>query len=224
MAMLYTVVSRGTVVLAEHTTEGASGNFALVAQKILQKLDISRNSKTSFQYDRYQWHVQVSNGIIFMTLTDEAVPKRLTYAFLDDIRKRFGAAYGEARRASAYQYNDDFKPVIRKQVDYFTNDPKADKIGAVQAKVDEVKEVVLESIDRILERGEKLELLVSRTEQLSLLTGKFKTQATTLRRTMWWRNVKLWILIIVILILVIFFIVVGACGGFTFYKCRALAS
>jgi vesicle-associated membrane protein 7 len=51
-----------------------------------------------------------------------------------------------------------------------------------------------------LQRGEKIELLVNKTETLSNNAFKFKKSSTALKRAMWWKNIKLILLIVVILI------------------------
>jgi len=70
--------------------------------------------------------------------------------------------------------------------------PRADdKIRRVRGEVEEVKQVMTDNIDRILERGDKIELLVDKSQDLSEQANKFKKSSTQLRRNMWWRNAKL---------------------------------
>jgi len=38
MPLIYTVVARGTTVLAEHTMKGNAGNYAKVVKRILEKI------------------------------------------------------------------------------------------------------------------------------------------------------------------------------------------
>lgn len=52
------------------------------------------------------------------------------------------------------------------------------------------------SIEKVLERGEIFDLLVDRTDKLNRNSVKFGRSATTLRKTMWRRNVKLWVLLV----------------------------
>lgn len=51
MPIIYCVVARGTVVLAEYAT--AKGNFDQVARKILEKIPSQADSKMSYVYERY---------------------------------------------------------------------------------------------------------------------------------------------------------------------------
>lgn len=49
----------------------------------------------------------------------------------------------------------------------------------------------MDNIDRVLERGDRLEVLVDKTATMQGNTVRFKRQARRFRNTMWWRNVKL---------------------------------
>ena len=46
------------------------------------------------------------------------------------------------------------------------NDPNVDKVTVLRSELDNVREVALQNIDRVLERGERLDGLVERTTLL----------------------------------------------------------
>jgi hypothetical protein len=50
MPIIYSIVARGNVVLAEHST--AKGNFDTVTRRILEKIPTTHDSKMSYVYDR----------------------------------------------------------------------------------------------------------------------------------------------------------------------------
>lgn len=52
------------------------------------------------------------------------------------------------------------------------------------------------SSEKVLDRGEKFELLVDRTDKLNRQSVKFERSTVELRKTMWRRNVKLWMLLV----------------------------
>ena len=49
----------------------------------------------------------------------------------------------------------------------------------------------MENIDKVLERGEKIELLVDKASGITDSSFRFKKQARTLQRVLWWKNAKL---------------------------------
>jgi vesicle-associated membrane protein 7 len=78
----------------------------------------------------------------------------------------------------------------------------------------------MENIDRVLLRGEKIELLVDKTEVLEQHAFKFQRGARTLRRTMCMKNLK-WIVLICIVVAVLIYIILAiSCGGADLPKCK----
>ncbi|URD78831.1 vesicle-associated membrane protein [Musa troglodytarum] len=69
MAILYAVVARGTVVLAEFAA--VTGNVGAIARRILEKLSPDSDSRLCFSQDRYIFHVLRSDGITFLCMANE---------------------------------------------------------------------------------------------------------------------------------------------------------
>ena len=49
--------------------------------------------------------------------------------------------------------------------------------------------------EKVLERGEKIELLVDRTDRLNQQAFKFEKQSKKLKNAMWWRNIRMMVAI-----------------------------
>lgn len=52
---------------------------------------------------------------------------------------------------------------------------------------------MVQNLERVLQRGERIELLVQKTEELQTNAATFRKTSTDLKRHFWWRNVKIWI-------------------------------
>jgi len=212
MPLIYTLVARGTVVLAEYAVPSVSGNFQTVTRRILEKIP-AQNAKMSYMYDRHIFHYIVEDGLTFLTMADEAFGRRVPFAFLEDARIRFKATYGDrARTSMAGAMNEDFGRVLQVQMEYYSNNPNADKITQVKTQIDEVTNIMVQNIERVLERGERIELLVDKTEALNANALQFKKQSTVLRRAMFWKNIKLWLVIAVLVVIISYIIVAIICG------------
>ena len=57
--------------------------------------------------------------------------------------------------------------------------------------MDDVKNVMVQNIEMVLERGEKLELLVDKTEQLQSSADTFKFTSNKLKNVMFWKTVRM---------------------------------
>lgn len=50
---------------------------------------------------------------------------------------------------------------------------------------------MIENIDKVLERGERIDLLVDKSEALNEQSFVFKKNAKKLKDEMWWKNTKM---------------------------------
>jgi len=212
-------VARGTVVLAEYSI--TSGNFTTIATRILGKIPQNDN-KMSYVADRHIFHYIVEDGLTFLCMADEEFGRRLPFSFLEDVKNRFKATYADrGKTALAYGMNADFSRVLQNQMDYYSNNPNADRINRVRNEIDEVKTVMVQNIEKVLERGERIELLVDRTENLNHTAFQFKKKATQVKRRMWWKNAKVMIILIFVLLVIAYAAAAIACDGFAFQGCVA---
>ncbi|CAI5448379.1 unnamed protein product [Caenorhabditis angaria] len=91
------------------------------------------------------------------------------------------------------------------------------KADAVKNQVDSVKKIMVENVERILERGERLDNIERRTEHLQATSTNFKMNARKVKRKFCMLNAK-WTCITIFVILIVFIIclliILGAAGVF----------
>ncbi|KAL3500907.1 hypothetical protein ACH5RR_040000 [Cinchona calisaya] len=190
MAILYALVARGSVVLAEFTA--TSTNAGSIARQIVEKISGNNDTNVSYSQDRYIFHVKRTDGLTVLCMADEVAGRRIPFAFLEEIHQRFVRTYGRAvLSAQAYAMNDEFSRVLSQQMEYYSHDPNADRINRLKGEMSQVRNVMIENIDKVLERGDRLELLVDKTANMQVNTFRFTKQTRRFRSTVWWRNVKL---------------------------------
>ncbi|KAH9795802.1 Vesicle-associated membrane protein 722 [Citrus sinensis] len=157
-SLIYAFVARGNVVLAEYTE--FSGNFNSIAYQCLQKLPAS-NNKFTYNCDAHTFNYLVDN--------DESSGRQIPMAFLERVKDEFVSKYGggKAATAPANGLNKEFGPKLKELMQYCVDHPEEiSKLAKVKAQVSEVKGVMMENIEKVLDRGEKIELLVDKTENL----------------------------------------------------------
>eukprot|EP00854_Cymbomonas_tetramitiformis_P022307 gene22307-26909_t len=190
MPILYALVARGTAVLAEYSS--TSGNASQIAMRVLEATT-EAESRVSYSQDRHQFHLLSTHGITYLCMADEAFGRRIPFTFLEDIDTQFESKYGpEAQTAMAYAYNSQFSKVLKQQMDYYNTNPDADAIRKVRGGILDVKRGMVENIDKVLDRGEKIELLVDKADNLQGDAFRFKKSAVRLKHAQWWNNAKLW--------------------------------
>ena len=85
-------------------------------------------------------------------------------------------------------------------------------IELINQKIDGVKEVMVDNINNIMERGEKLEVLVDKTENLNSSAFNFKKSAIKLRRTMLCNKIKGYLLLVLCVAIICVVISMSICG------------
>ncbi|XP_023514942.1 vesicle-associated membrane protein 722-like [Cucurbita pepo subsp. pepo] len=214
-SLIYSFVARGTVILAEYTD--FSGNFSSIAAECLQRLPAT-NNRFTYTCDGHTFNYLVDNGFIYCIVAVESAGRHVSMAFLERIKEDFNKRYGggKAGTAGPKSLNKDFGPKMKAHMQYCVDHPEeSSKLMQVKAQVSEVKAVMMGNIDKILERGAKVDELVDKTADLRSRAQDFKTSGTQLKKKMWYQNMKIKLIIIAIIIILVLIIVVSVCGGFS---------
>lgn len=222
MAILYALVARGSVVLAEFSV--ASSNAGTIARRLLENLAIASGSDTrlSFAQDRYVFHIMRSQQLTFLCMANDTFGRRLPFAYLEDIQMRFTKTYGQtAYTALAYAMNDEFSRVLHQQMEYFSSNPNLDTLNRAKGEMNEVRSVMVENIDKVLDRGERINLLVDKTATMQDNTFRFRKQSRRLQQALWMKNAKLMATLAFGGLIIMYFIIAMACGGLALSSCRS---
>lgn len=59
-----------------------------------------------------------------------------------------------------------------------------------QKEIDQVKTIMIENVERVLERGERITLLVSKTDRMNQNGVEFRKRSHNVKRSMRWANIK----------------------------------
>ncbi|CAG0882805.1 unnamed protein product [Darwinula stevensoni] len=217
MPLLYSVVARGTTILAKHAN--CTGNFQEVLNQILPKIP-PEDSKLTYSHGSYLFHYIMEGGIIYLCISDDDFERSRAFLFLNEVKKRFQMTYGSrVQTALPYAMNSEFSRVLANEMRHFSDARDDDTIAKVQGELDELKHIMVQNIDSLASRGERLELLVNKAENLSASSVTFRTTSRTLARTLWWKNVKMMVIAVLIGIVALYIIVSIACGGLDWKKC-----
>ncbi|KAL5231972.1 hypothetical protein ABZP36_030748 [Zizania latifolia] len=224
MAIVYAVVARGTVVLAEFAA--VSGNAGAVARRILERLPPEAESRLCFAQDRYIFHVLRSPAdgpaLTFLCMANDTFGRRIPFLYLEDIHMRFMKNYGRiAHSALAYAMNDEFSRVLHQQMEFFSSNPSADTLNRLRGEVSEIHTVMVDNIEKILDRGDRISLLVDKTSTMQDSAFHFRKQSKRLRRALWMKNAKLLAVLTVVIVLLLYLIIAAFCGGLSLPSCRS---
>eukprot|EP01064_Diplonema_japonicum_P012856 TRINITY_DN2020_c0_g1_i2.p1 TRINITY_DN2020_c0_g1~~TRINITY_DN2020_c0_g1_i2.p1 ORF type:complete len:237 (+),score=54.93 TRINITY_DN2020_c0_g1_i2:23-712(+) len=190
-----------------------------ISKVILEKIR-SDDHKMTYTYDAFLFHYIVSEGMCYLCMADEALDRRIPFEFLEAVKNRFKSAYlSKWNTVTTLKSAESFTTELKRQVD-IANSGENDIIRKVKKDIDETKDIMNKNIDTLLTRGEKIDILSTRADELNTGATKFKAQSKTLHWAMWKRKVMMTAFCVFVILLIIFIIVLIACGGFKFKKCK----
>ncbi|CAO1619444.1 unnamed protein product [Jaminaea pallidilutea] len=86
--------------------------------------------------------------------------------------------------------------------------PGNNKTAQVQAQIDSTVNIMRDNIQKVNERGENLSDLQGKTDNLAVSAQGFRRGASRVRKQMWWKDMKMRIIIIVGIIILLCIIVI----------------
>jgi len=129
--------------------------------------------------EEYQVHTYVRADGLAGTLTaDKEYPARVAFAKISELLDTF-AADAQLKGWEAETRGDAFAgwPPLQSAIVECQDPAQFDKIIKIQKDLDSTQQVLHQTIDNILERGEKLDDLVARSDELSATSKQFYKQA-----------------------------------------------
>lgn len=82
------------------------------------------------------------------------------------------------------------------------------KTAAIQAQIDDTVGIMRENINKVAERGERLDSLQDKTDNLAVSAQGFRRGANRVRKAMWLKDFKMKICLVIGVIILIVVIVV----------------
>ncbi|KAG6831019.1 hypothetical protein H0H92_013207 [Tricholoma furcatifolium] len=139
----------------------------------------------------------------------------MAFAFLSELQRKFSAApsSSSSEETPAYGLQGSFGPTISALMHQYNTSPPVDELTRAQSELNQVKDIMVHNVEQILSRGERIELLVDKTDVMAGQATAFRRGARTVRREMWWRNTKTLALSFVVGLIVVWVIAAQFCGA-----------
>lgn len=149
--------------------------IAFVSRTIVRRTQLGQ--RQTVQHEDYYCHVHVrENGLAGIAVADKDYPARGAFAVVSSVLDEYSGKFGEAfrnRTEDCTEGDSLLEPALVK----YQDPTNADKIMKIQKDLDETKVVLHQTIESVLERGEKLDHLVNKSNDLSLASQMFYKQA-----------------------------------------------
>jgi len=102
--------------------------------------------------------------------------------------------------------NQAFQKFLAEKMEYYSNNPEADKLSGLKVQVSEITDIMHGNVEKLLQRGEAIEAIESRAEELRVKTADFDRQAKRLKCKMCRENAKMCVCLTIVILAVIFLV------------------
>ena len=137
-------------------------------------------------------HYEANGDAIYFAVTTESYPQRVAFRAIAEMKARFEGGLGDAlHKAEEGGLSKSAKPLLSELCTRFADEASLDKALGVMRQVNEVKGIMAESVQALLQTNENLEVLEDRADTLKRQTQSFHRSAREVRRTEQKKNSRL---------------------------------
>ncbi|VDO85686.1 unnamed protein product [Soboliphyme baturini] len=153
------------------------------------KLIIERSgvpARCSVKEQEYMCHVYIrSDRLSALVVADSEYPNRVAHNMMTKLLDDFGAKVPNTTWTTGTDSSINY-PDIDLFLNRYQNPRECDAMTKVQEELDETKVILHNTIQAVLERGEKLDDLVERSEGLTMQSKLFYKQARRMNKCCTW--------------------------------------
>ena len=201
--------------LAEASAAG--GNAGDIAKRILRQLP-SEPGRRSYAYEKgFSFHFLTEGRLVFLCM-EKGFPAPKAFAFLTEMQQSWRQTFAGTRGTASFK---DFNYTLAEMRARAERGGIDDDLDEVNAKLSKTKEIMSDNIEKVLDRGEKIELLVDKTDNLHQQAFRFAKSSTQLKRQYQWQDLKCKLITGAAVLGVCLMIGMMLCGGPSFTSCRA---
>ena len=157
-------------------TRGVVQEFLVFANKAVMKRVPAGIQAIDYEGNKIYCFVQ-PDGLGVLITTDKDYKPRVAIAMAKELMGDFRAAHPAAAWRGCAKDGGCKLPKLEAALRDWQDPAKVDKIMKLDRQLHETKEILVKTIDKVLERGEKLDDLVDRSSALSQQSKLFYKQA-----------------------------------------------
>ncbi|XP_030630310.1 vesicle-trafficking protein SEC22b-A [Chanos chanos] len=175
-------VADGMPLAASMQEDGQSGRdlqqYQTQAKQLCRKLNEQSPSRCSLEAGEMTFHYAIEKGVCYLVLCEAGFPKKLSFAYLEDIETEFNEQYGKKVPKASRPYSFiEFDTYIQKTKKSYIDSRARRNLGNINTELQDVQRIMVANIEEVLQRGEALSALDSKASNLSSLSKKYRSDA-----------------------------------------------
>lgn len=151
------------------------------AKMLFRKLGPQSPSRCTIETGPYLFHYLIEDEVCYLVLCERNYSKRVAYSYLEDIAQEFHSLYGKRVNTVTRPYSFiEFDTYIQKAKKVFSDGRSRRNMNALNTQLQDVQRIMVQNIDDVLQRGTVLSELDTKTQNLSMLSQKYRKDAAHL--------------------------------------------
>ncbi|KAF7669791.1 hypothetical protein LDENG_00124440 [Lucifuga dentata] len=148
------------------------------AKQLCHKLNTQSPDRCTLEAGDMDFHYLIANGVCYLSLCEAAFPKKMAFAYLEDLQTEFHDLYGRrvatVKRPYAFI---EFDTYIQKTKKSYIDSRARRNLGSINTELQDVQRIMVANIEEVLQRGEALSALDTKASNLSSLSKKYRNDA-----------------------------------------------
>ena len=139
------------------------------------------------------------DSLTFLLLDEKEVNDVDAFSFLNEVRNEILKKYSidDLKLFSAFQFSNGTE-ILKKYLKYYNEHPVITKTGEIISDLNLAKDAIIENVEKILERDNKMDLVVKKSAELQKFSENINSITKTIRRNETQRKNKFIIFSIII--------------------------
>ena len=202
MSIIYGIIAKDSKPLCEYSEYVGS-----ISSVCIKAIAMCKEQQGVLTYEGYNMYYENHFNLIFLLMCEKGYPEEAVFKCIENIVNEFQKTFPSSSaydNGPQYCLNKQFQQKLRMYMEKY-NDPKnqKNKVDILKDQVLSMHRQVLDTADIVNERGEQINLIVSKSEQLSRDSYTFKKTAEKVKNIERWRKIKLYGTIILIFVIII---------------------
>ncbi len=140
------------------------------------------------------------NSFTYLLLDEKEVNDVDAFSFLNEVRNEILKKYSidDLKLFSAFQFSNGTE-ILKKYLNYYNSHPVITKTGEIISDLNCAKDAIIENVEKILERDNKMDLVVKKSVELQKFSENINSITKTIRKNETQRKNKFIIFSVIII-------------------------
>ncbi|XP_061746630.1 vesicle-trafficking protein SEC22b-A [Nerophis ophidion] len=148
------------------------------AKQLCRKLNAQSPERCTVEARDMSFHYLIAEGVCYLSLCEPSFPKKIVFAYLEDLHSEFFDQYGRRVPTVTRPYSFiEFDTYMQKTKKTYIDSRARRNLGSINTELQDVQKIMVANIEEVLQRGEALSVLDTKASNLSTLSKKYRSDA-----------------------------------------------